>query len=201
MAQSLSRTLLLALVLAGVPALSHAERADRDKPVNIESDRMTVDDLNKVDIFEGKVTLTQGTLVLHCNKMIVTQDAAGFQRAIASGGPNGLAHFRQKREGKDEYMDGESDRIEHDNKLEQTELFGHAWVRSGKDDVRGEYIFIDGKTSNYSATSGPNGTSAAKTGGRVRAVIQPKGKSAPAAPGAPSLRPATDIPAGAQSGQ
>jgi lipopolysaccharide export system protein LptA len=199
MFQTLTRSFLAATLLAALPGLSHAERADRDKPVNIESDRMTVDDQNKVNIFEGKVVLTQGTLVLRSNKLVVTQDAAGFQRGIASGGPNGLAHFRQKREGSDEYTDGEADRIEHDNKLEQTELFGHAWVRSGKDDVRGEYIFVDGKTGNYSATSGPNGTSAAATGGRVRAIIQPKGKSAAKSPTpSPSLKPAVELPAAKQ---
>jgi lipopolysaccharide export system protein LptA len=195
MFQTFTRSLLVAALLAALPGLVHAERADRDKPVNIESDRMTVDDQNKVNIFEGKVVLTQGTLVLRSNKLVVTQDASGFQRGIATGGPNGLAHFRQKREGSDEYTDGEGDRIEHDNKLEQTELFGHAWVRSGKDDVRGEYIFVDGKTGNYSATSGPNGTSAAATGGRVRAIIQPKGKPATnTASPAPSLKPAVELP-------
>lgn len=197
MAHTLSRPLLLALLALaiGYPCLARAEKADRDKPVNIESDRMTVDDQNKVDVFEGKVTLTQGTLVLQSNKLVVTQDAAGFHRGIATGGPNGRAHFRQKREGKDEYVDGEGERIEHDNKLEQTEIFGRAWVRSGRDEVRGEYIFVDGKTGNYSATSGPNGTSAAATGGRVRAVIQPKGKDAPAAGNAPVLKPALELPA------
>lgn len=199
MFQTFTRSVLAATLFAALPGLVHAERADRDKPVNIESDRVTVDDQNKVNIFEGKVVLTQGTLVLRSNKLVVTQDAAGFQRGIASGGPNGLAHFRQKREGSDEYTDGEADRIEHDNKLEQTELFGHAWVRSGKDDVRGEYIFVDGKTGNYSATSGPNGTSAAATGGRVRAIIQPKGKSAAKSPApSPSLKPAVELPAAKQ---
>jgi lipopolysaccharide export system protein LptA len=196
MFQTFTRSLLAAALFASLSGLVHAERADREKPVNIESDRMTVDDQNKVNIFEGKVVLTQGTLVLRSNKLVVTQDASGFQRGIASGGPGGLARFRQKREGSDEYTDGESDRIEHDNKLEQTELFGHAWVRSGKDDVRGEYIFVDGKTGNYSATSGPNGTSAAATGGRVRAVIQPKGKSATnTGSPAPSLKAAVEFPA------
>ena len=189
-----SRLLCLTLLCATLsPLAALAEKADRDKPVNIDADRMTVDDKNKVRIFEGGVVLTQGTLILKSAKLVVTEDANGFQRGVASGGSNGLAHLRQKREGVDEYMDGEAERIEHDSKLDQSELFNRAWVRSGKDEVHGEYIFVDGKTENYTATSGANGTSA--KGGRVRAILQPKKSSASAPPAVPTpaLKPATDI--------
>ncbi|MFN4063412.1 MAG: LptA/OstA family protein, partial [Parazoarcus communis] len=57
---TLPSILLIAATLAS-PAL--AERADRDKPVDIEANRVTVDDRNKVHIFEGDVVLTQGTLM------------------------------------------------------------------------------------------------------------------------------------------
>lgn len=183
--------IVLALACLLASPLARAEKADRDKPVNIDADRMTVDDKNKVHIFEGNVTLTQGTLVIRSNKLVVTQDNDGFQRGVATGGPNGLAHIRQKREGLDEYTDGEGERIEHDNKLDQSELFNRAWVKSGKDEVRGEYIFIDGQTETYRATSGRNGTSAAATGGRVRAVIMPRKQDAKAAtPAAGAKKPA-----------
>ena len=51
----------LALLVIASPA-AHAEKADRTKPVNIEADRVTVDDKNKIHIFEGHVVLTQGTM-------------------------------------------------------------------------------------------------------------------------------------------
>lgn len=173
-----------------IPFAAQAEKADRSKPVNIDADRMTVDEKNKVRIFEGNVVLTQGTLVLRCARLLVTEDAGGFQRGVASGGPNGLAHIRQKREGADEYVEGEGERIEHDSKLEQSELFNRAWVRSGKDEVRGEYIFIDGKTENYMASSGRNGAIDSSRGGRVRAILQPKkgGQPATSVPEAPPVQ-------------
>jgi lipopolysaccharide export system protein LptA len=161
-----------------------------EKPVNLEADRITVDDANKVQIFEGNVQLVRGTLIIRADKMVVTQDAAGFQKGVAYGGPGGLAHFREKREGKDEYVDGEAERIEHDGRQDKTELFNRAWVKSGLDEVRGQYISYDGITEHYLVTSGPNATSAAATGkpDRVRAVIQPRkdDKPAAAAPSAPA---------------
>ena len=191
------RYLLLALVAA--TAAVHAEKADRDKPVNLEADRVTVDDANKVHIYEGNVQLVQGTLVIRTGKLVVTQDADGFQKGIAYGGAGGLARFRQKREGIDEFIEGEAERIEHDDRAEKTQLFARAYVKSGQDEVRGQYIVYDGMTEHYLATSGPDGTSAAATGkpDRVRAVIQPKdkdgGKPAPAANAEPALKAATAI--------
>lgn len=188
--------LLLVPLCAAIPA--HAERADKDKPVNLEADRITVDDLKKVHIFEGNVILQRGTLVIRTEKLIVTQDAEGFQKGVAHGGAGGVARFRQKREGREEYVEGEAERIEHDAKIEKTEFFGRALVKSGLDEVRGHYVAYDGRNENYVASAGAAMPSAAGGGRqeRVRAVIQPKGRdAAPAAVtvGAVPLKSATEV--------
>ena len=85
-------------------------------------------------------------------------------------------------------IDGEAERIEHDAKTEVTRLFNRAYVKSGQDEVRGQYIVIDGQKETYSVTSGPSGTVVPGRDNRVRAVIQPKNKPAvpeTAAPGQP----------------
>lgn len=162
-----------ALAFFALPAA--AERADRNQPVNIEADRVTVDDRNKVHIFEGKVVLTQGTLVIKGNKLVVTQGADGFQSGVATGGERGLATFRQKREASDLYIDGEAERIEYDSRNERARLFTRAYVKSGGDEVRGPYIEYDSMSENYLVTNEPGNTKPAASGdGRVRAVIQPK---------------------------
>ncbi len=175
-------TLLASSLIVGA---AQAERADRDKPVNLEADRVTVDDIKRVHIFEGNVALTQGTLLIRSAKLVVTQDAEGFQKGVASGGADGLARFRQKREGKDEYVDGEGERIEYDSRSEKSEFFIRAYVKSGVDEVRGNYIQYDGITEQYLVTSVPGakpGTPAA----RVTAIIQPKSvKNATPPPAAP----------------
>jgi lipopolysaccharide export system protein LptA len=190
---------LLTCVAFLIGSSAHAERADRDKPVNLEADRITVDDAQKVQTLDGKVQLMQGTLVIRTEKLVVTQDAEGFQKGIAHGGEGGLARFRQKREGKAEFVEGEAERIEYESRAEKAQFFGRALVKSGLDEVRGQYIAYDGKTERYVVTSGPDGASAAAAGkpDRVRAVIQSKSAKLP--PPAPPrgvdipLAPATDI--------
>jgi len=165
----------LILVAAAIAWPALAERADRDKPVHLEADRITVDEAKNTQIFEGNVQLTQGTLVIQAARLVVTQDAEGFQKGVAYAGQDGLARFRQKREGRDEYVTGEAERIEYDGKTDKAELFNRAHVTSGLDDVRGPYISYDGMTENYTVTNMPGATQAQ----RVHAVIQPKSKDAP----------------------
>jgi lipopolysaccharide export system protein LptA len=185
-----------AIALASITGLTfasaavHAEKADQDKPVNIEADRVTVDDIKGIQTFEGNVQLVKGTLIIRAARIVVTQDDDGYQRGVATGTETTLPRFRQKREGIDEYIEGEGERIEHDAKAEKTEFFNRAWVKSGLDEVRGQFISYDAKTENYFVTSGPNGTRA-KPGSsdRVRAVIQPKNKGATPAVATPTNTP------------
>ena len=171
---------LALLALTTPPA--HAEKADRGKPVNIEADRVTVDDKNKIHIFEGHVVLTQGTLTIRSDKLVVSQDLEGYQRGIATGGEGGLARFRQKREGKNEWVEGEGERIEHDARSELSQFFQRGRVKSGEDEVRGQYIQFNGLTETYLVTNGPNATTVPSQQGRVQVTIQPKKKDAPAKP-------------------
>jgi lipopolysaccharide export system protein LptA len=149
-----------------------AEKADREKPVQIEADKMLADDGKKESVFEGNVVVTQGTLQLKGDRVIVRQDAEGFQYGIAYGKP---ATFRQKRDGVDEYIDGFAERLEYDGKKDFLQMFSSARLTKGTDEVRGDYISYNAKTEFFQVVGG--GKPAATPGnpdGRVRAVIQPK---------------------------
>ena len=186
------RPVAAVVLLLAIGAVAHAERTDRDKPVNIEADRMLADDQKQTAVFEGRVVLTQGTFVLRADKLTVRQDTQGFQTGVAVGAP---ATFRQKRDGVDEWIDGEASRIEYDGKSERVELFEKARVSRDKDEVRGNYISYDSRTEVFRVQPSKDAAGPPGREGRVRAVIQPKKKDEPSArPAAPlDLKPATDI--------
>ena len=172
-------------------AAGHAERADRDKPVNLEADQVTVDDNKQTATFVGKVVLTQGTLVIRGDRMVVQQDADGFKYGVAYGN---LASFRQKREGYDEYIDGYAERIEYDSKAEKLQMFNRAYLKKTNDDVRGNYISYEVATEFFKVVGGgKQAATAANPDGRVRLVIQPKSRDKPAAAPPLSLQPATGV--------
>ncbi|MEW6314600.1 MAG: lipopolysaccharide transport periplasmic protein LptA [Pseudomonadota bacterium] len=175
-----NKAALLALCLAAIAAMpALAERADRDKPVSLEADRVAVDDTKQTSTFEGKVKLTQGTLEIDADKIVVRQDAEGYQHGTAYGD---LAHFRQKREGYDEYIEGYGERIEYDGKTEKVEFYTRASMKRGADEVHGDYILYDSVTEFFQVKGN---LQQANGGSRVRAVILPKPKPAPAAPAQP----------------
>lgn len=173
--------LFMFTLLSCAPLACHAEKADRDKPVNIEADRMSYDDLRQVNLFEGNVTLTQGTLLIRADKLTVRQDPEGFQRGTAEKGPGGFAYFKQKRENMDEYVEGWGERIEYDARSEKAELITRARIVRGADEVRGNFISYDGRSEFYTVLGGRDSGSTNNPDGRVRAVIQPR-NVAPAAP-------------------
>lgn len=172
---------IAALCLTLFAAAAHAERADRDKPMQVEAQKMTVDDAKKIQILEGSVVLTKGTMVIQADRLIVTEDQYGFQKGTAFGGPGGLARFRQKREGKDEYVEGEAERIEYNTRDEIAELFHRAFVKSGEDQVKGDYIWYDSIAEKFLATAGETRNPNAPPS-RVRAILQPKNKDVPPPP-------------------
>jgi len=176
----------LFLIFVSLTQSALAERADRDKPMQLEASRISIDDAKKIQILEGDVVVIKGTMVLRADRVVVTEDQYGFLKGVATGGKDGLARIRQKREGREEYIDGEAERIEYNTNTEVAELFQRAWVRSGEDQVKGDYIWYDAISEKYLVTAGkssdPKGQPA-----RVRAIIQPKSKTAqgtqPADPG------------------
>jgi len=165
--------LILCMLFMGI---AQAERADRDQPIDLEADAVTVDDAKKTSIYTGDVILTQGTLVIRADKLVVREDKEGFQHSTSYGNPT---TFKQKREGKNEYMRGSARRIEYDGRMEKVQLYTKAWVKRGEDIVHGDYIMYD-TIAEFSEVIG-GGAEAATEGtpsGRVRAVIQPKKKPA-----------------------
>ena len=172
--------LLLALLLSMANSVVQAEKADFDKPTNVEATQMSYDEKKQINIFNGNVVLTRGTLVMHGEKLIVKQDAAGNQHATLYASAGSTARFRQKRDGgKDLWIEGyASDRIEYDSKTEIAKLFKQAKVKmldSGRptDEVEGDYISYDSRAEFYTVTNSTSGESKAN-GGRVKAVIQPR---------------------------
>jgi lipopolysaccharide export system protein LptA len=195
--------LFAALPLAAFAPLAHAEHADKDKPLNIEADNMTYDDLKQVNIFTGHVVATKGTIIIKGDRVEVHQDPQGYQYATATSTGNDLAYFRQKRDGVDEYIDGDAERIDYDGKQDLTTLTTRATVRrlagtsTLMDEVHGSVITYDGQSDFYTAKSGKDVAGPGNPTGRVRAMLAPRNGGPAPLNGAPAtLTPSTQLPQG-----
>ncbi len=182
------------LLLALLPVSAQAEKADREKPINVESNRVTVDDVKQLSVFEGNVVLTQGSMVIRGDRMEVRQDKEGFKQGTVWGK---RAYFKQKREGTNEFIEGWAERVEYDSRADKVQLFTQAALKRGADDVSGDYISYDATTEFFQVIGG--GSTAASTNnpeGRSRVVMQPNNaKSKPPAQLAVPLKSADGIAA------
>jgi lipopolysaccharide export system protein LptA len=187
--------------LAGGSAL--AEKADQNKPMNVEADSLRYDDVNQTSVFTGKVVITKGTIVIRGAKVNVRQDPEGYQYGVVTSEPGKQAYYKQKREGLDEFIEGEADTIEYDGKADRVKFIKRAELRRLRgptvaDEMTGSLITYDNTSDVFTVDGGPGSPSPAPgvPGGRIRAVLSPRSTaSAPAAVPQPAaqLRQSTTL--------
>ena len=183
---------LMAALAAGLAAPVAAEKADRGKPLTIEADQPgTLDLIKQVVVFNGNVVVAQGTMAIRADKVEVRERPDGHRSATALGSAGKPASFRQKREGVDETIEGQAERIEYDSRGDVVRFAGNAQVRrlrgtTPADEITGNLITYDNGNETFSVQGGaPAAATAgasAPAGGRVRVVISPRPEAAASAP-------------------
>ena len=190
-------SLLVCAALSLAAGVALAERADRDKPMNIEADAMRYDDLKQTSVFTGNVVVTKGTIIIRGARIDVRQDPEGYQYGVVTAAPGKLAYYKQKRDsGTDEWTEGESEVIEYDSRADNVKFIRRAVMRrligaTPNDETTGALIVYDQSNDTFTVNGSPlpPGASVATgaQGSRVKAILTPKAAaSAPAQPAAPA---------------
>jgi lipopolysaccharide export system protein LptA len=174
---------LLAGALTAMPAW--AEKADRDKPLNIVSERGGLHDAGKqLTEFNGKVTLTKGTMQLRAETLSVREMNDGFVQALAQGRDGEPVSFRQARDVPGESIAGTAGQIEYDARADTVRFIGAATVRILRGsavlrEISGAVLVYDNRSERVSVEAGQ---SSPNPRGGVRMTIMPRGTVEPAAP-------------------
>jgi lipopolysaccharide export system protein LptA len=163
--------LLAVLALAAFPAA--AEKADREKEIVVNANRLTADDAKKTSTFEGSVVVTQGTMRMTADRVTVREDAQRHKYYVANGNP---VTFRQKLDNSDEWVEGFAQRAEFDDRNDMLRLYENARVKRDQNEITGNFISYDMRKELAEVTGAAPG--APSTGSRVKAVILPPKKDA-----------------------
>ena len=157
----------------------HAEKADSDKPIDIISHHVDVDNVKQVSTYSGEVVLTQGTLIMKGTKLVDVTSPDGWHFATLYAPPGGLATMRQKRDGgPDLWMEGEAaDRITYDQKTQVATLYSKGKIRrltgaKQTDESDGAYLSYNSQTEIVTGSNNTNGKSV-PGGGFVHVTIEP----------------------------
>jgi lipopolysaccharide export system protein LptA len=187
----------IACALAFMPAAASAEKADRDKPVTIEADKLLHDELKQISVFSGRAVLSKGSMVLRGDRIELRQDPDGYQFGVILPEDKKRAFFRQKREGVDEYIEGEALRIDYDGRADRIVLSEQAEIRRYRgatlgDQMSGKHIVYD-NLSDVFTIDGQRGSDKTKSNDtRVRATLAPRSKTLDAPNDKPTAAPTTN---------
>ncbi len=116
--------------------------------MNIEADTGVADDLKQTTVFNGNVVLSKGTLLIRGAQLTYREDAQGYQYGTVIAELGKLAFFRQKREGVDEFIEGEAETIIYDGRADTVKFVTKAIMRRLKgaqlnDEMTGAVILLD----------------------------------------------------------
>ena len=182
--------ILLAAASAVVTAsLAWAEKADREKEIVVQANTSTANDNQRNLVFDGDVVITQGTMRLTADKVTVHQDPQQHKFYVAYGNP---VTFRQKRDNVDEYVEAYAQRAEFDDLSDMLKLYDKARVKSGQNELTGNFISYD-MTKELAQVAGAPPGQKAPEGSRVKVVIIPPKKDAQAAGAAAKPAPGVQL--------
>lgn len=187
--------------------LAASYTANADKPVDIESDSLEVDDKKKIATFKGNVSATQGDFNLRAKEIQVTYTDSkknGTKKATASNAPTspipgGGAGDIQQIDARGKVLmnakDGQtatSDWAVFEVKKQVVTIGGDVVLTQGTSTIKGSKMVIDLTTGLTRLETGDDKTVGIPTG-RIKAIFTPKdrpGKSKDKPDETPAEKPA-----------
>ena len=155
------------LVLSFVIMPSYSLKGDDKKPIQIDADSATVDQKTFVSEFIGNVVITKGSLIVHADKGVASQDKEGSRTIILYGRP---VSFEQMEDDGVKVV-GQGDKFEYNSKSNLAVLTGRARVRKGKSEVIGDALTYNTQTQVYSAQSNFGNGVKKTSGGRITVIL------------------------------
>ncbi|MDG6895733.1 lipopolysaccharide transport periplasmic protein LptA [Volucribacter amazonae] len=157
-----SKTLLTAsLLLASLSAW--ALKDDTNQPINIVSDNQSLDLEHNVVTFTDNVVITQGSIVIKAQKVVITRPQDSKQQETIDATGNPVTFHQTMDDGKP--VDGKAQKVHYDLAKEFLTLTGNAELKQLDSKINGNVITYDVKKQQLNAVGSPNS--------RVRTVLLP----------------------------
>ncbi|WP_372863460.1 lipopolysaccharide transport periplasmic protein LptA [Spongiibacter sp.] len=157
------------LVLASIASAAQALPEDRRQAINLSSDKATYE--NNRGIYTGNVSMSQGSLKIRADKLIIVESDRKVQTVIAHGSP---AHFEQQPRADEGVVVASARLIEYSLEAEEILLQKDATIRHQGSKISGDRIIYSGRKQMVIADGGSRSLD-----GRVQMTLQPQQNSAP----------------------
>ncbi|GGY58064.1 lipopolysaccharide export system protein LptA [Bacterioplanes sanyensis] len=162
--------LFSSLILLLIASASLALEQDWQQPVTILSDHAELDRKTGMVVYEGNVTLTQGSLRIEADQLLLFRDGEQLERATARGKP---ARYQQIISAGDALTEAHGQRIDYLAQQREVVIQGDAHLEQDGNQFSGELIRYDMLRDTISAEGGEE-----KPGEegkqRIKVIIQPQ---------------------------
>lgn len=168
------RNNLTSLLFAALAAFSGNIQAlpeDVQQEMTILSNSAELDRKAGLVVYKGNVVLTQGTLKIESDRLLILRNGNVLEKAVAEGKP---ARFQQQISADQGITHAEGDRIDYFAVRKEVHLSGNARMEQERNEFSGEKITYDMANEKVVAKSSLGNGSAEKTGKRIKVVIQPE---------------------------
>ncbi|OSM97430.1 lipopolysaccharide ABC transporter substrate-binding protein LptA [Lonsdalea populi] len=124
------------LFSASMPAL--ALTGDTDQPIHIDSDQQSLDMQGNIVTFTGNVIVTQGSIKVQADKVVVTRPQGQQGREVIEGFGNPATFYQMQDNGKP--VKGHSQKMRYELDKDNVILTGDAYLEQLDSNVKGDRI-------------------------------------------------------------
>ncbi|XTZ38882.1 lipopolysaccharide ABC transporter substrate-binding protein LptA [Salmonella enterica] len=133
---SLNLVLASSLFASSLPAL--AVTGDTEQPIHIDSDQQSLDMAGNVVTFTGNVVLTQGTIKINADKVVVTRPGGEQGKEVIDGYGNPATFYQMQDNGKP--VKGHASQMHYELAKDFVVLTGNAYLEQLDSNIKGDKI-------------------------------------------------------------
>lgn len=158
------------LTFAALLLAFFASASENAQPIQVEADRLTVEESSGVSVYSGNVRVSQGPLKLIADEVRIYSTEEAVTRIVASVlAEDRLARYEQLASEDRMHVEGEAREIVYHLQEERLEFNGSAILsQADETTVSGETVEYDAAAGRVNATSGADG--------RVKTTIRQAGQ-------------------------
>lgn len=133
---NLKLALASAFLAISLPAM--ALTGDTDQPIHIESDQQSLDMQGNIVTFTGNVVVTQGSIKINADKVIVTRPGGEKGKEVIDGFGNPATFYQMQDNGKP--VKGHASKMHYELANDFVILTGNAYLEQLDSNIKGDKI-------------------------------------------------------------
>jgi lipopolysaccharide export system protein LptA len=141
--------------------------SDREQPMELAADSLSIDESRGVSLYEGHVEITQGSFRLWADRVWIHRHQGKTERIISEGDPT---HFQQLLKADGELVQGQARRMEIDLGPNELLMIDQARLTQAGNQFSNDRILYNRTSAQVKAGTSAQGKE------RVQVVIEPQKK-------------------------